>query len=89
MSGKSPGVSTIPASTTPVVIVSHSLNCLDFKNKVLVMADTLGAWNLQHCTEKKLECYYTAWVGWGWILGSERFFSGFQPLHYKTALLHP
>lgn len=49
------------------------------------MADTLGAWNLQHYTEK-LECYYTG-VGGG--LGSERVFSGFQPSYYRTALLHP
>lgn len=47
------------------------------------MADTLGAWNLQHYTEK-LDCYY---MGGG--LGSERFFSGFQPSYYRTALLHP
>lgn len=42
------------------------------------MADTLGAWNLQHCTEKKLERYYK-----GKKLGPERFFSGFQSSHYK------
>lgn len=53
------------------------------------MADTLGAWNSQHYTEK-LECYYTGWgVGGGGGLGSERFFSGFQPSYYRTALLHP